>query len=365
MKPHAAIHAARRPAAFLTVAFGGFLLQTGTVGLLTLLHVPAEAATAIGVELAVLHNFLWHERWTWRDRAADLSRLRRLAAYQLATGSISLAGNLVVVATAVRAFGVDPVAANVLAVVSLSVANYAIADRWIFARRAGVTGVVVATLWAAPAAAQPAPETIRAWDAHIATIESARRQGRLPAAEPGEPQGRDLRVPGGLVHEWSGSVVIPGVSVQTLVDALTNPGTPPPQDDVLEARVLAKTGDTLRVYLKLRRSAIVTVTYDTEHEVVFERSSPSAVTSRSVATSIREAGGGDRGFLWRMNSYWTYRQVDGGVRVDAFSVSLSRDVPLLARPIVSPVAGRVARESMRRTLDAMRQFGLTLSRQRA
>ena len=25
-------------------------------------------ATFLAVESAVLHNFMWHERWTWRDR---------------------------------------------------------------------------------------------------------------------------------------------------------------------------------------------------------------------------------------------------------------------------------------------------------
>ena len=52
------------------------------------------------------------------------------------------------------------------------------------------------------------------------------------------------------------------------------PGTPPPQEDVLESRVLARTDNRLRVYLKLSRSAIVTVVYDTEHDVTFTRHSP-------------------------------------------------------------------------------------------
>ena len=38
-------------------------------------------------------------------------------------------------------------------------------------------------------------------------------------------------------------------------------------------------------------------------------------------------GGADRGFLWRLNSYWRYRQVGNGVQVDVLSLSLSRDVP--------------------------------------
>ena len=29
-------------------------------------------ATAAGIEAAVLHNFCWHECWTWRDRRATV-----------------------------------------------------------------------------------------------------------------------------------------------------------------------------------------------------------------------------------------------------------------------------------------------------
>jgi len=78
------------------------------------------------------------------------------------------------------------------------------------------------------------------------------------------------------------------------------------------------------------------------------------MTARSVATSIREAEGGDRGFLWRMNSYWRYRRVDGGVLVEVESLTLSRRVPSLARPIAAPLINRIARESMIRTLETMR-----------
>ena len=354
--------AARRPLAFLAVASGGFLLQTVTVALLThVSSVTPELATAIAVEIAVLHNFFWHERWTWGDRAAARSRLRRFGAYQLVTGSTSLAGNLLVVAAAVRLFSIDVTSANVIAVVVMSIANYTIADRWIFPRTAIAAVVAVAAL-PSSAAAQPTLDTVSAWDAHIARLERNTPAVRAAPIDAGAPHGRELRIPGGWIHEWAGSVTIPGITVSQLVDALTTPGTPPPQDDVLESRVLAKSGDTLRVYLKLQRTAIVTVIYDTEHAVAFERHSQALATSRSVATSIREAGGGDRGFLWRLNSYWTYRQVGSSVQVDVLSVSLSRDVPPVARALVSPIASRIARESLRRTLDALRLFGVAICR---
>ena len=38
------------------------------VGLKTGLHLHYLAATALAVEIAVVHNFLWHERFTWAER---------------------------------------------------------------------------------------------------------------------------------------------------------------------------------------------------------------------------------------------------------------------------------------------------------
>ena len=80
------------------------------------------------------------------------------------------------------------------------------------------------------------------------------------------------------------------------------------------------------------------------------------VTSRSVATRIVESGGGDREFLWRLHSYWRYTQVGSDVRVDLESLSLSRSVPRVARPVARPVIDRIARESLARTLDSVKRF---------
>jgi hypothetical protein len=141
-----------------------------------------------------------------------------------------------------------------------------------------------------------------------------------------------------------------------MVSALMNPGTPPPQDDVLEARVLQRSNNSLKVYLKLVRRTIMTVTYHTEHEMTFQRHGPGLATSRSIATRIAETDGKDRGFLWRLNSYWRYVQVGNDVRVELQSVSLSREVPAVLKPVAGPIIGRIARESVMNTLTALRQF---------
>ena len=99
---------------------------------------------------------------------------------------------------------------------------------------------------------------------------------------------------------------------------------------------------------------VVSVTYDSEHEVRYVRRSASLATSRSVATRIAEHDGDDHGFLWRLNSYWQYRQVGRDVVVDVLSVSLSRDVPFFIKPVAGPIIDRIGRESMMHTLSMVR-----------
>jgi hypothetical protein len=199
-------------------------------------------------------------------------------------------------------------------------------------------------------AAELSRETIAAWNAYVA------RNGDRPARPGAAPRGDMIDIPGGTIYHSSGSILVRNSTVDRVVRALMYPGTPPPQEDVLESRVIARSGDRLRVYLKLARSAIVTVVYDTEHDVTFTRHSPGMVTSRSVASRIAESGGGDRGFLWRLNSYWRYTQVGRDVRVDLESLSLSRSVPRVARPVARPVIDRIARESLERTLISLQRF---------
>jgi hypothetical protein len=204
-------------------------------------------------------------------------------------------------------------------------------------------------------AADLEPETAAAWNGYIAG--AAVQRGRCDATCAfGDPAGRVMHVAGGTIHHWTASTVVRGTTVDKILHGLMYPGTPPPQEDVLASRLLDRNGNVLRVYLKLTRSAIVTVTYDTEHEVTFDRRSAELAASRSIATKIAETGGGDRGFLWRLNSYWRYVQVGGDVRIDLESISLSRDVPRLARPFVAPIVERMARESIERTLTSVRQF---------
>jgi hypothetical protein len=207
--------------------------------------------------------------------------------------------------------------------------------------------------------AAPRSDTVAAWNKHVAETEArVERAVTAPHADDRElrTEGETRGVPSGTISTWHGSVFIPGATLDRVLARLQHPGTPPPQDDVVASHVISRGRDSLRVFIRLVRHAIVTVTYDTEHDMTFHRRSPTLATARSVATRIDEVGGGDRGFLWRLNSYWRYEQLNGGVRVDLESITLSRDVPALVRPIASPIVSRISRESMVRTLEALRTY---------
>ncbi len=93
-------------------------------GLTKWLDVPVALATAAAVEAAVLHNFFWHQRWTWHDRPTQGTRetLARLRRFHAVNGLVSLVGNVVITSALVHA-GVHPVAANIIAILACSIVN--------------------------------------------------------------------------------------------------------------------------------------------------------------------------------------------------------------------------------------------------
>jgi putative flippase GtrA len=96
-------------------------------------------ATAIAVETAVLHNFTWHERWTWieRTQAAPGGLTGRLVRFHLTNGLVSICGNLVVMWILVSWLGVAYLAANLVAMGVCATANFVASDRLVFQKNAG------------------------------------------------------------------------------------------------------------------------------------------------------------------------------------------------------------------------------------
>ena len=121
---------------FNVVGVFGFALQSGALFVLT--HSAHRlgylAATAAAVELAVLNNFVWHQRWTWKDRpsARTGETLNRLLKFNITNGAVSITGNLVLMSVLVGRLGLPIAAANAASVAACSICNFFLADRIAF-----------------------------------------------------------------------------------------------------------------------------------------------------------------------------------------------------------------------------------------
>lgn len=240
----------------------------------------------------------------------------------------------------------------------------------------------------APRSGGPKPETEQAFSRYVRHAESlldARLRGeedflwagseelrtKLRAGslvcEPRNERG-DVNVEAGLIHDWMGAVFIPGVKVgdvlRVVQDYDNHKNTYP--HEVMNSRTLEHDGNNYRVYLRLLKRKVITVVLDTEHEVRYRKLDAHRWHSRSYSTKIVEVDNpgtpeerpmpprNSHGFLWRLNSYWTFQERDGGVYVECEAISLSRNVPLGLGWLLHPIVRNLPREALAGTLEATR-----------
>jgi putative flippase GtrA len=91
--------------------------------------------SAAALEVTLVHNFIWHLRYTWRDRQENSSRLTKLLRFHLSNGMVSLVGNLVLMRILVGESCLPVLAANAIAILLCSLVNYGLGDRWVFAEK--------------------------------------------------------------------------------------------------------------------------------------------------------------------------------------------------------------------------------------
>ena len=272
--------------------------------------------------------------------------------------------------------GVVAIAGMGIAFVVSSIRNTrALFDAERITRIAAVAFVVLAGGAATASAASPAKATVGAFDRYVratdARIQAERRHPMRPLPGGAQPTavwemlspatGTTIDVPDALVNHWRGRTFVPRIDLATVLARVRRVETLLRQPDVVTARILPQGPDHDLVMLAITRSQVLTAHYDTEHDVRYTTLGPGRVASDSVATRIREVGGPgdlapreDRGFLWALRAWWRYEAVPGGVLIECESVSLSRSVPYVVRPVVGPMVTRFARESMERTLLSLR-----------
>lgn len=246
----------------------------------------------------------------------------------------------------------------------------------------------------APAAAQAEigstklePKTAQAFDRYVAKREAlinsraegngflwcdersackAGLKGSQVHVEPGSASGA-IEIPDGLIHDWIGVTHIPGVTVDQVTQVLRDYNNHRKIfPEVIDGRALETNGETSRVFLRLRKTKVITVVLNTYYDARFHKVNDKQAWSKSVSTKITQVSkagtakehelppGEDQGFLWRLNSYWRFLDRDGGVYVECETISLSRGVPMLLSTIVSPIVKQLPRESLEKTLMATR-----------
>jgi len=126
----------RRWLKFNLVGVFGAVVQLAVLEVLTQgLRLQYLLATAMAVETALLHNFIWHEVFTWRGVGLSESlrqRLWRLARFNLANGMVSLLGNLLLMWLFAGLFKWPYLMANLLAICACALLNFYLSERHIF-----------------------------------------------------------------------------------------------------------------------------------------------------------------------------------------------------------------------------------------
>jgi hypothetical protein len=187
-----------------------------------------------------------------------------------------------------------------------------------------------------------------------------------------DASGRELRAPGGLIHHWLGAVFIPGVNLRQVRDVVQDYDHH--QDiykpEVVRSKLISHEGDDFKIFYRLLKHKVITVTLNTEHEVHYAPMDATHLHSRSHSTRIAEvenAGrpderekpvGHDGGFLWRMDSDWRFEEREGGVYVECESISLTRDIPRGLGWLIGPFVTALPKESLQNTLTSTRSASL-------
>ncbi len=201
--------------------------------------------------------------------------------------------------------------------------------------------------------------------AFVAAEDWARlRQGRQIVEKLTPPDRTEL--PGAMLHHWRGTAFAPGAKAadfeRLMKDFPTYPKRYSPQ--ILQARVITHQGDRFQVVMRIRQKHVITVVLDTTYDVTFGRLNAQQGYSVSRSTRISEiekagtskeralSADEEHGFLWRLNTYWSYEERDGGLYLQIESVSLTRSIPTGLGWAIKPFVESVPRESLEFTLQS-------------
>jgi putative flippase GtrA len=125
---------------FNLVGVVGMAVQLGALALISRLA-PGHylLATAAAIEITLLHNFVWHLHYTWRDRRCRSALRNQLIRFHLSNGLVSMVGNLALMPLLVESARIPVVAANAIAILCCSTVNFRLGHNWAFAPNLNAT----------------------------------------------------------------------------------------------------------------------------------------------------------------------------------------------------------------------------------
>jgi hypothetical protein len=136
---------------------------------------------------------------------------------------------------------------------------------------------------------------------------------------------------------------------------------------VSRGRVIARDGDTIDFTMRFVVKKVITAVLQTDQQARFFRPAPDRAHSRIRATRIVEIENAgtpqerekppdrDRGYMWRLASYWRFIERDGGTYIQCESLNLSRPLPAMVGWFFGRSAAAIPRDTLSFTLSAARR----------
>ncbi len=179
---------------------------------------------------------------------------------------------------------------------------------------------------------------------------------------------RPIRIPNGLIHHWVGTIFIPKATLSETNAVLQDYDSEPDiyKPDIRRSKLIEQNGNQSKIYLQFYSKSIVTVVLNAYFDVTETQIGSTRMQSASRSTRIAEvenpgspseherADGNDRGYMWRLNSYWRIEEKDGGVYVENESITLTRTVPVLLAWLINPLTKSIPRDVLVDTLTNTR-----------
>lgn len=209
-------------------------------------------------------------------------------------------------------------------------------------------------------------------DGFLAPFDTARvRSGGVVVEQITPADGASF--PGALLHDWRGTAFVPGAKAVDLEHLLRDysryPQVYAPQ--AIKAKVLAQDGSHYQTMLRLSQKHVITIVLDSYYDIHFfpAASLPDAgsgprgydISHSTRINEIADAGTAkehaldsdhEHGFLWRLNTYWSWEERDGGLYMQIETLSLTRSIPTGLGWAIGPFVNSIPRESLEFTLRA-------------